>query len=180
MNNIQNNLRNLYRDQIEKSQQTTLENSVESLFEKGKKAEIGEIRVYGGVQYVKHAEGWVYAKKDGSHGIERPGGKRETAGEHHITHHKEHTSKKEEVNPNKKSEKDQSISLREKLIKQGFSPEEAKKQVSGNEEKLDKDLSIHEDSKKIAEASGMSESEYKTLHSDTKKQLLDSYNKNNS
>ena len=89
-------------------------------------------------------------------------------------------SKKEEVNSNKKSEKDQSISLREKLIKQGFSPEEAKKQVSGNEEKLDKDLSIHEDSKKIAEASGMSESEYKTLHSDTKKQLLDSYNKNNS
>ena len=94
MNNIQNNLKNLYRDQIEKSQQTTLENSVEFLFEKGKRAEIGEIRVYGGVQYVKHAEGWVYAKKDGSHGIERPGGKRETAGEHHITHHKEHTSKK--------------------------------------------------------------------------------------
>ena len=50
---LQDNLKKLYGIQdrpILKSQQTTLENSVESLFEKGgKRAGIGEIREHGGM-----------------------------------------------------------------------------------------------------------------------------------
>lgn len=60
-------------------------------FEKGgKRAQVGDIRVWDGVKYVKHQDGWVYLKKNGSHGIERPGGKREPAESHHIEHHSKH------------------------------------------------------------------------------------------
>ena len=99
MNNIQNNLRNLYRDQIEKSQETTLENSVESLFEKGKRAEIGEVRIWGGKKFVRHQDGWVEEMKDGTHRLHYGKGSSESrvAEEHHISHHKEHTSKVDEA-----------------------------------------------------------------------------------
>lgn len=119
--------------------------TVEGNLEKGgKRAQVGEIRIWDGVKYVKHAEGWVYLKKNGSHGIERPGGKREPAEPHHIDHHKEHIDKHKETSITSKevsktsSEDETRISLKEKLIKQGFSPEEADKKLKGNSEEKPK------------------------------------------
>ena len=90
MNNIQNNLKNLYQEQIEKSSL--------GFFEKGKRAEVGEVRLWNGQRWVKHADGWIHIHETTGKGtLERPGGKRELASEDHIKHHKEHTSKVDEA-----------------------------------------------------------------------------------
>lgn len=47
-----------YPDFIEKS--SILQNEFDDFIEKGKAAMVGEIRTWGGQQYVKHADGWVH------------------------------------------------------------------------------------------------------------------------
>lgn len=61
--------------------------------EKGKKAEIGEIRTWGGVKYVKHQDGWVtFNQKTGKGSVYGSDGKKKMdAGEHHVNHFKEKT-----------------------------------------------------------------------------------------
>lgn len=83
---------------LQKSETTTLESTqVTESFEKGgKRAEIGEVRTWGKEQWVKHQDGWVHIHpKTGKATLERPGGKREPASDHHTSHHKEFMSKHE-------------------------------------------------------------------------------------
>lgn len=61
----------------------------------GRKAQIGEIRVYNGVKYIRHEEGWVYIKKNGSHNLETKEGKRVPANQSHIDHYNKHNTNKE-------------------------------------------------------------------------------------
>ena len=88
---LQNNLKNLYQEQIEKSSL--------GFFEKGKRAEVGEVRIWGGKKFVRHQDGWVEEMKNGTHRLHYGKGNSESrvAEEHHITHHKEHTSKVDEA-----------------------------------------------------------------------------------
>lgn len=58
----------------------------DSLEKGGKKAFIGEVRNYGGQDWVKHHDGWVLVHPSGKHLLERPGGKREPASKEHIDH----------------------------------------------------------------------------------------------
>jgi len=74
----------------------------------GKRATVGEVRMYGGKKYVKHSEGWVYVNEGGqgkvydgkiSEAHSKP------AEQHHIDHHKEHVGRHErEVGKATKSE----------------------------------------------------------------------------
>lgn len=68
------------------------ENTPYDLLEKGgKRATIGEVRTWGNEKWVRHQDGWVHVHpKTGKATIEKPGGKRETASEDHVEHHKEH------------------------------------------------------------------------------------------
>lgn len=61
--------------------------------EKGKKAEVGEIRTWGGIKYVKHQDGWVtFNQKTGKGSVYGSDGKKKMdAGEHHVNHFKEKT-----------------------------------------------------------------------------------------
>lgn len=61
--------------------------------EKGKKAEVGEIRTWGGVKYVKHQDGWVtFNQKTGKGSVYGSDGKKKMdASLNHIGHYSEHT-----------------------------------------------------------------------------------------
>ena len=61
--------------------------------EKGKKANIGERRTWGSVEYVKHQDGWVaFSQKTGKGSVYGSDGKKKMdAGDHHINYFKEKT-----------------------------------------------------------------------------------------
>ena len=60
--------------------QDTYNTNLEEAFEKGgKRAEIGEVRMWGKDKWVKHQDGWVNISKTGKATLERPGGRREEA-----------------------------------------------------------------------------------------------------
>ena len=74
--------------------------------EKGKGAPIGEIRTWGGEQYVKHSDGWVHVHKTtGKVSVLPTSGKvRKLDGnDEHRAHHEKHTKseQKEESKPEK-------------------------------------------------------------------------------
>lgn len=80
------------------TQETTIiQKSEDPQIEKGgKRAQIGEMRIYGGQKWVKHTEGWVHVSEDGKKALlERPGGKRETAQIHHVEHFHKNSPKEE-------------------------------------------------------------------------------------
>lgn len=86
----------IHHGKLKKSQETT-ENNLEK---GGKRAHIGEIRIWGGQKVVKHQDGWVLLnEKTGKHQIEHPDGKRHSASPEHIEHAKKHLS--EEVTTSK-------------------------------------------------------------------------------
>lgn len=67
------------------------------VFEKGgKRAQIGEVRIWGGVKYVKHQEGWVtFNQKTGKGSVYGSDGKKKMDANHsHIGHFVEHTDTK--------------------------------------------------------------------------------------
>lgn len=65
--------------------------------EKGKKAEVGEIRTWGGVKYVKHQDGWVtFNQKTGKGSVYGSDGKKKMdVGEHHKEHYNKHYKENE-------------------------------------------------------------------------------------
>lgn len=79
---------------------TNLEKSdFDSLEKGGKRTFIGEVRRYGGQDWVKHQDGWVLVNHaSGKHLLELPGGKRVPAEKHHVEHASKHLgSEKKEV-----------------------------------------------------------------------------------
>lgn len=85
-----------------KEEQDRIKNNIlksyvsEPLEKGGKRAEIGEVRTWDGVKVVKHADGWVILnQKTNIHTLEKPGGKRVPASDHHIEHAKEALKKHE-------------------------------------------------------------------------------------
>jgi len=77
-----NNIQQLYSDQIEKG---------------GKRAHVGEVRVWGGKKMVKHQDGWVYfdTSGNGKHTFEDKSGKVTAANDDHISHAKSHLDRHE-------------------------------------------------------------------------------------
>ncbi len=94
----------------------------------GKRAQIGEVRLWAGQKWVKHSEGWVHVhEKSGKATLEKPGGAREAAGEHHISHYKEHMDR--HTRESSTHEGTQSHSEKRKEIVDSL-----KKEVSGGED----------------------------------------------
>lgn len=79
-----------HRRRIAENIQKSYSNSDE-LIEKGKKAEVGEVRIWSGEKWIRHQDGWVHISKKGTATLERPGGKRERAENHHIEHYKKYS-----------------------------------------------------------------------------------------
>lgn len=95
----------------------------------GKRAQNGEVRMWGKDKWVKHEDGWVNVSKTGKATLERPGGKREAAGEHHISHHNTHIERhRREV----KSAQDKEISDHHKTA-----------HIAGSAALNDKDFQVH-------------------------------------
>jgi len=71
----------------------------------GKRAVVGEVRLWGNEKWVKHEDGWVNVnEKSGKATLEHPGGKRSAAQQHHIDHHKSSMEKHGE-----RSEKEEKV-----------------------------------------------------------------------
>lgn len=92
---ISNNIQKSFTDD-----QTT---PIEDVLEKGgKRAEVGEVRMWGKDKWVKHQDGWVNINQStGKHTLERPGGKREPASDNHISHAIQHLFKEGKEEPKK-------------------------------------------------------------------------------
>lgn len=97
---LEENLKSLYGT-TKTTNFVSIEKAEQNYFEKGgKRAQIGEVRMYGGEPWVKHADGWVHVNKNtGKATFEGKDGKRRPAEQHHIDHHsssmKNHSSKEE-------------------------------------------------------------------------------------
>ncbi len=103
------NIKKTFSDLYGQSQSVQeIEKSIFDEIEKGAKAEIGSVRMWGKEQWVKHSDGWVHVRKSGKAILEKPGNVRVDAEKHHIDHFHKHTSSdiKEETAENSKHEKD--------------------------------------------------------------------------
>lgn len=105
-----------------------VEKSEDNDIEKAKRAEIGEVRSWGGQKWVKHADGWVYISPRGKHVLERPGGKREAAGEEHVQHAQKHLEGgSEKLNTSHKDTvKDGKVEEKEKVVREKTSSNKSK------------------------------------------------------
>lgn len=130
------------------------ENTPYDLLEKGgKRATIGEVRTWGNEKWVKHQDGWVHVHpKTGKATIEKPGGKRETASEEHIQHHKIHIDRKDRESLTKQGQK------QAELMDEGYSEVDADRIANGKLNKetkkmdeVDDNLNYNELSKQILE-----------------------------
>ena len=122
MNPIVNNLKSLYGiSPVE----PTIQKSEEPQIQKGgKRAEIGEMRIYGGQKWVKHMDGWVHVSENGQKALlEKPGGKREAAQTHHIEHYQKHSVNSSNDSEVKKPDENSDVEEKESPIqkeKQAF------------------------------------------------------------
>jgi hypothetical protein len=76
-------------------QKSLISQAYPDILEKGgKRATIGEVRIWDGVKVVKHQDGWVILNdKTNKHVIELPGGKRVPATHEHIKHADDHLAR---------------------------------------------------------------------------------------
>lgn len=145
--------RNRISDNIQKSFSEDQTTPISDILEKGgKRAQNGEVRMWGKDKWVKHEEGWVNVSKTGKATLERPGGKREAAGEHHVAHHNTHIERHgREGGVHDKGKSlggyeggqgsglDLSKEERERFDaheKRGFDPSKGDEDVTGKEEKI--------------------------------------------
>ncbi len=84
----------------ESIQKAILQNEFDDFIEKGRGAQIGEIRTWGGEQYVKHADGWVHIhKKTGKVSVLPTSGpvRKIDGNDDHKAHYSKHISEKNET-----------------------------------------------------------------------------------
>lgn len=77
-------------DDVVKSMIEQNQREIEDLLEKGgKRAHVGEVRMWGKDKWVKHQDGWVlFNQQTGKHVLETPDGKRKPASIEHVQHAK--------------------------------------------------------------------------------------------
>lgn len=178
-----------YNNQTQQATEEELEKSANDYFEKSRsKSTIGEIKSFGGRNYIKTASGWKYHGKGTSAKAQEHA---KGALTHHVENEHEQRAAKlsdeeldqhygvEMPSPGESRRSEYFKALHKELLKREKDPkskfyvgEDKEQQKEKKPLHSDNDVAIHENAKEIAEHHGLSLEEYKQLHPGTKKELL--------